>query len=134
MSTAVYEPMPDSVFHPTKEYPPFRGYFMSIEQQDAVHGRALREQKAAKEQVALLRAEAHTYSRFLRDLSDQLETNPENVGFHGEPIDVKYLRSGAMFEKLLYPTQERLTALTNALRVESSRLETANEQAASLGH
>jgi hypothetical protein len=135
MSAAVCEAMLDNnVFHPTKEYPSIRGYFMSIEEKDAAVGRVLREQKAAKEEVALLEAEADRYRRLFRDLSEQLGVNPQSIGFHGEQMDVKFYRKEGMFDKADYPSQERLTILTSSLRLASERLELSNVQASRLGH
>ena len=135
MQTAEFAtPRGSNTSHQVKEYPSFGGYFMSIEQQDAVHGRVLRERGEARSKVALLQAETDKFVRLFHNLSGELRAFPESVHFHGQAVDPKHYRREAMFDKSDYPSQEKLASLTSDLRTASELLASLDAQVLSLEH
>ncbi len=73
------------------EYPQKKGgYFMTQQEQDAVVGRLIREQRETDEFIAKLDAEAQRLGQAYSELGQALTTNPEGILFPKEGIDGRF--------------------------------------------
>ncbi len=89
---------------------------MTSQEQVAVVGRLMREQRENDRQLGLLRVELDQVGQVLVELGQTLQQSPDRVTFDGEPLPIKFDRSnfpseildGAKLQKLCYELRERL--------------------------
>lgn len=89
---------------------------MTSQEQDAVVGRLMREQKETDRQLGLLRVELDHVGQVLVELGQTLQQSPDRVAFDEEPLPIKFDRSnfpseildGAKLQKLCYELREQL--------------------------
>jgi site-specific recombinase XerC len=97
---------------------------MTQEDQDRIIGQTRREHREAKQQLAALRSKVRKLGERMVQIGNALETDPENLLFHGEPHDPRFqTRSHLLMNANEFADVQNLLGITNQIRDGVPRVE-----------
>jgi hypothetical protein len=91
-------------------------YFMSIDEQDAVIGRLIREKKAAERKRTALEEEAHRIATNLHALAQNLDKRLDGIQLQGAGLDSEFLSREAWITRSDLEEVNRIIPLANDYR------------------
>ena len=109
-------------------------YVMSVEDQDALIGRVLRQKKDADRRLAMLLAEAKRIGENLRNLSALLTGNAQYIWFDGVSTNTGYRHPSADTFKLADIDGQKIAALTSQIRDAMDEQRRCCDEANKLGY